>query len=217
MRDKRSKQPYSLATFKFITINFSGRLISGTDGADGDAFTTLMKAVATKKPVITFVLNLEGGKLFPEIELNSDRFETVGRKKTSACANSLETNAISDISADVKSLDDGNVNVDHGLVNNPDSVLWARECRLRGFNFNVQPDSSDHKSTDDVELRIHTNILPKANAPEDHCDGFPIHHSLLKSMLQKSVRRRLTDSAVRLSLALAHVSTLELLRYGTRI
>ena len=174
-----------------------------------------MKAVATKKPVITFFLNLEGGKLFPDIKLNSDRFESVRRKKTSVCANSLETNGVSHISADVKSLDDGNVDVDDELLNNPDSVLWARECRLRGFNFNVQPDSSDHKTTEDVELRIHTNIPPKANAPEDHCDGFPIHHSLLKSMLQKSVMRRLTDSAVRLSLALAHVSTLELLRYGT--
>jgi hypothetical protein len=194
-------------------ISFSGRLICGTEGADGNAFTTLMKAVATRKPIITFVLNLDGGKLFPEIKLNSDRFESVSLNRTSTSANGPDISAKVDGSANIKSSDDGNVDVDGGLQVSPDSVLWARECRLRGFNFNVQSDASDCKSTDDVELRIQTNILPKANAPEDHCDGFPIHHSLLKSMLQKAVRRRLTDSAVRLSLALAHVSTLELLRY----
>lgn len=190
-------------------ISLTRRLISGTEGAGGNAFTTLMKAVASRKPVVTFVLNLDGGKLFPEIKLNSDRFESIGRNRTSTSADGPDI----DGSANLKSSDDGNVDVDGGLHVSPDSVLWARECRLRGFNFNVQSDASDYKSTDYVELRIHTNILPKANKPEDHCDGFPIHHSLLKSMLQKAVRRRLTDSAVRLSLALAHVSTLELLRY----
>lgn len=148
-----------------------------------------MTAVATQKPVITFTLNLKDGRLLPEIKINSD-LSTPPANCASICKIG--------IGDDLKS--DG-----------PANTSWASECRLHDFSFLAQSRFPDAKSGE-VELRIRTNISPKENKAEDHYNGFPIHHSLLKSMLQKAVRRRLNDSSIRLSLALAHISAIELLR-----
>lgn len=175
---------------KSLLDSQNSRIISGTPGSDGSAFTTLMTAVATQKPVISFALNLKDGKLMPEIKLNSDFPAPV--LNSSMCKIGVGDDLKNDSPANVSS--------------------WASECRLHDFSFHAQSKFPDAKSGE-VELKIRTNILPKENKVEDHYNGFPIHHSLLKSMLQKAVRRRLNDSSIRLSLALAHVSTIELLRY----
>ena len=204
-----------------LLVSFSSpltRVVSGTEGTDGDAFTALMTAVAARKPLMVFSLTLFEGKLLPEITLNSD---TVKTNSESATLNdnfdnktSLETvptdvDEIAQRKPDIITPKKGTRN----LCSLSDADGWDRECRLPNFSFSVHPGSSD-RSAPDVDLTICTNIPPKANAPEDRCDRFPIHHTILKSMLQKAVRRRITESVIRLSLALAHVSTLELLRYS---
>ena len=178
----------------FFQFRQNSRIISGTPGSDGSAFAALMTAVATKKPVITFILNERDGKLLPEIKLNSD------------APNMLAPNA----STSKTEMGDDIQSCRPATVGNVSS--WGSECRLHDFSFLAQSRFPDTKSCE-VELKIRTNISPKENKAEDHYNGFPIHHSLLKSMLQKAVRRRLTDSSIKLSLALAHVSTIELLRY----
>jgi hypothetical protein len=210
--------------------SFTPRLISATEGSDGDAFTALMSAVATKKPVIVFSLILKDGKLLPEIKLNSDKVEVKSEDETSADALSAEysftnvaesnmnilssrgssSNSSSSFSSSKRDLNATSCSTESQLE------WWTRECRLPSFSFCTQLEHMDSKP-EDVELRIRTNIMPKVNRPEDQCEGFPIHHSLLKSMLQKAVRRRLTESTIRLSLALAHISTIELLRYSTAL
>ena len=211
----------SISSFQYKFQSISSRLISGTEGSDGDAFTALMTAVATKRPVIVFSLILKDGKLLPEIKLNSDKTETksefctsAGAMGTDCCSNA---NEIMESNMNFRSSTSSSSN-SNSVLNSPscstESQLewWTRECRLPNFSFSTQFEHMDSKH-EDVELRIRTNIMPKVNRPEDQCEGFPIHHSLLKSMLQKAVRRRLTESTIRLSLALAHVSTIELLRY----
>ena len=176
-----------------------------------------MTAVATKKPVILFSLTLIDGKLFPEIKLNSDPAHN--RSSPSAYRNCVDVDNINTTDGQGKdsrgrnSSCSGSGSGSSSL--NPDGAdadTWARECRLTGFCFSAHSKSSDLKA-ENAELKIRTNILPKINLPDDQCDSFPIHHSLLKSMLQKAVRRRMTETVIRLSFALAHVSTLELLRY----
>lgn len=188
------------------------RVVSGTEGSGGNAFTTLMTAVATSKPVMVFSLTLIDGRLLPEIYLNSDTVafcsESAAAGRTSSPTTLCETAYVDQERARTNN-EDSDSSCLFGL-----SVTdsWNRECRLPGFSFSAYPGLSGQRAVD-VSLKIRTNIPPKVNVLEDRCDGFPIHHSLLKSMLQKAVRRRITDSVIRLSLALAHVSTLELLRY----
>jgi hypothetical protein len=205
--------------------SFTPRLISATEGSDGDAFIALMTAVATKKPVIVFSLILKDGKLLPEIKLNSDKTEVKSEDETSAGALSAEYNFTRVVESNMNILSSrgssssSSSNRDLNATScSTESQLewWSRECRLPSFSFCTQLEHMDSKP-EDVELRIRTNIMPKVNRPEDQCEGFPIHHSLLKSMLQKAVRRRLTESTIRLSLALAHISTIELLRYNTAL
>lgn len=110
--------------------------------------------------------------------------------------------------------DNSNHNVPNDTGNNESNLLhndtWIRECKLPNFSFITLPNVSAQNQ--DCKLRIRTNIVPKDNVSDD-MNVLPIHHSLLKSMLQKAVRRRLTDTVIRLSFALASVSTIELLRY----
>jgi hypothetical protein len=207
--------------------SFTPRLISATDGSDGDAFTALMTAVATKKPVIVFSLILNDGKLLPEIKLNSDKTEPKSEDQTAAGAMSAEYNSINVVESNMNILSSRDssssgcsstyrdLNVT-SCSTESQPEWWTREYRLPSFSFCTQLEHMDSKH-EDVELRIRTNIMPKVNRPEDQCEGFPIHHSLLKSMLQKAVRRRLTESTIRLSLALAHISTIELLRCSTAL
>lgn len=175
-----------------------------------------MTAVATKRPVIVFSLILKDGKLLPEIKLNSDKTELKSEDQASAGAMATEYNTPKVAESNMNNISSSSsTNTDLNATSCPtESQLewWTRECRLPSFSFCTLLEHMDSKH-EDVELRIRTNIMPKVNRPEDQCEGFPIHHSLLKSMLQKAVRRRLTESTIRLSLALAHISTIELLRY----
>ena len=176
-----------------------------------------MTAVAAKKPLMVFSLTLVEGRLLPQIKLNSD---PVKGKSESATFNDYFDNKTNLDTGFADSDDIAQHKLDkitptrdtRSICGISDADGWDRECRLPNFNFSVHPGSSDRSSID-VNMTICTNISPKVNALEDRCDQFPIHHSILKSMLQKAVRRRITESVIRLSLALAHVSTLELLRY----
>lgn len=177
-----------------------------------------MTAVATKRPVIVFSLILKDGKLLPEIKLNSDKADLKSEDQVSAGAVLTDHNSTEVAESNMNILSSSGSSSSNGdliaVSCSTESQLeyWTRECRLPSFSFCTQVEHMDSKH-EDVELRIRTNIMPKVNRPEDQCEGFPIHHSLLKSMLQKAVRRRLTESTIRLSLALAHISTIELLRY----
>ena len=210
-------------------------MISGTEGSDGDAFATLMTAVAAKKPVMVFTLTLTDGRLLPEIKLNSDTAEVKKPTSTpcndshlcsksppddrhvgtdgSSSSSSISGSSCSDsnssgFSSSGSSSSSGKCG---GGISNSDADSWGRECRLPTFSFYAYR-SPDIKAMD-AELQVCTNIPPKDNVPEDRCDSFPVHHSILKSMLQKAVRRRQSAAVIRLSLALARVSTIELLRY----
>jgi hypothetical protein len=114
---------------------------------------------------------------------------------------------------DINIPDYSNHNIPNNTANTRSNVLhndsWIRECKLPNFSFITLPNVSAQNQ--DCKLRIRTNIIPKDNVSDD-LNVLPIHHSLLKSMLQKAVRRRLTDTVIRLSFALASISTIELLR-----
>lgn len=112
------------------------------------------------------------------------------------------TNTVDNLNETIKTTAGGTINI-------PENSSWTRECKLPNFSFISLP-TVTHKSQDCI-LKIRTNMLPKKNISDD-TNGIPIHHSLLKSMLQKAVRRKLTDTVVRLSFALASISTIELLR-----
>ena len=111
------------------------------------------------------------------------------------------------------------------------SDVWAEEVTFRDVPMEVSQNlhelrspisASQHPPVETpshyfersvIRTLIVTNIAPAAGSPDEvGPTASRIAPSLLKSMLQKAVRRGKTDSAIRLATALADLSLIELLR-----
>lgn len=107
------------------------------------------------------------------------------------------------------------------LTDNNISKTWSTNIALNAFEPDIVSCAyMDSRAAKKVKVHLCTNIPPFRSDAVGGGSGMGIygpqttsaHHSLVKSMLQKSVRRRRFGSACRLAIELARMSTSELLR-----